>query len=151
MCSRQPMPTSHQMGEDPLRLSPSQTLRVVASTPQMLEVESTWTTGQPPPRHWHPVQNERFEVIEGELTVELSTDQPQVVAAGEVLNVPARTAHRMWNAAEAPVTASWRVTPAMGTEELFRFIDWGLNPIRIARMLWTFRAEYRLGRPRGAT
>jgi quercetin dioxygenase-like cupin family protein len=144
------MPTSPQMGEGPLRLSPSQTLRVVASTPKVLEVESTWTTGKPPPRHWHPAQDERFEVIEGELTVELGTERPQVVAAGGVIEVPARTAHRMWNAEEAPVTASWRVTPAMGTEELFRFIDGGLNAIRIAWMLWTFRGEYRLGSPRGA-
>ena len=51
----------------------AQTLRVVATSPERLELEATWEPGgKPPPVHWHPTQHEHFEVLEGELTVELS-------------------------------------------------------------------------------
>ena len=48
---------------DELRLSPYQTLRIVASAPELLELESSWSPGGTPPRtHWHPTQQEDFEV-----------------------------------------------------------------------------------------
>lgn len=137
------------MDAGPIALSPQQTLRVVARTAEALDVESTWTAGGSAPRtHWHPRQDERFEVLEGELTVELGGGPPRVLRAGDTLDVPARTAHRMWNAGSAPVRATWRVTPALRTEEMFRYIDRGMSPLRGLRMLWTFRREFRLGSPR---
>lgn len=135
---------------DTIRLSDSQSLRVVASTPKQLELESTWTTSpKPPPLHWHPSQRERFEVLEGELTVELGDTGPRVLGAGEVLDIPARTAHRMWNAGPATARASWLVTPAARTEEMFRFMAAGTGGLRGLRLLVKFRNEFRLGRPKG--
>lgn len=133
------------MSGEPIKLGADQTLRVVASTPERLELESTWGPGpgKPPPRHYHPQQDERFEVQEGELTVEVGREPARVLKPGEVLEVPRGTSHRMWNAASSPARATWRVTPAMRTEEMFRFIAEGMSPLRIASMLWTFRDEYR--------
>lgn len=132
-----------------IRLSPQQTLDVVASSPAVLELEATWQPGgTPPPTHWHPHQAEHFEVLEGELTVRLGSVEPRVLAAGETLDVPPRTAHAMWNAGAAPCRASWRVTPAQRTEEMFRAVERsrGLGKVRL---IWTFRNEFRLGSPRG--
>lgn len=133
-----------------IRLSDTQTLRVISSTPERLELESTWATSpKPPPLHWHPRQRERFEVLEGELTVELGHDKPRVVGIGEVLDIPARTPHRMWNAGSAAARASWLITPAARTEEMFRYMAGGTGLLRGLRLILTYRDEFRLGRPKG--
>jgi mannose-6-phosphate isomerase-like protein (cupin superfamily) len=133
---------------DTINLSAAQTLRVMARTPETLELESTWATGGSPPRiHWHPRQHEHFEVLEGELTVEVGGEPPQVLRPRDRLEVPPRTAHRMWNAGTERVRVTWRISPALRTEEMFRYIDRGMSPLRSVRMLWTYRREFRLGNP----
>jgi quercetin dioxygenase-like cupin family protein len=139
------------MTVDNIKLGETQTLRVVRSSTEALELESTWQPGggTPPHTHWHPHQHEHFEVLVGELTVRLGGEASRVLAAGEAIEVPPRTAHSMWNAGTAPCSATWRVTPARRTEEMFRTIDAGLGPLDKVRLLWTFRHEFRLGSPRG--
>lgn len=55
----------------------------------------------------------------------------------------------MWNAGSEPARATWRVSPALRTEEMFRYIGRGMSPLRGLWMLWAFRREYRVGRPVG--
>lgn len=137
------------MADGHLELSKTQTLRVVGSAPAALEMESTWKPGgSPPPTHWHPHQHEHFAVLEGVLTVRLGGESPRRVEAGETIDVPARTAHSMWNAGTVPCRASWRVTPARRTEEMLRTVAAGPGPLGKVRMLWRFRHEFRLGSPR---
>ncbi|MFW6599293.1 cupin domain-containing protein [Propionibacteriaceae bacterium Y2011] len=134
------------MSTDTVQLSPGQRLTVISSTPAALQLESSWDpAGTPPRRHFHPHQVERFEVLEGELTVELGTEPSRAYGVGEVLEVPAGVSHRMWNPSDRPTRASWRVSPGMRTEEMFRFIDAGLGPLRSVAMLVRFRREFRLG------
>lgn len=132
-----------------IHLSPAQTLTVISSTAERLEIESTWTTGgSPPSMHWHPVQHERFEVLEGELTASVG-GATRVLRAGEILEVPPRTGHRMFNAGSTACRATWIVTPAMRTEEMFRAIEASRSKIgTAARLLTSFRDEYRFGAPR---
>lgn len=132
-----------------MRLSEYQTLRVVASSPEALELESRWSPGASPPRtHWHPTQHEYFEVLEGALTVELADEPARMLGPGDKLMVPPRTAHRMWNASSDVTRASWRVTPAQRTEDMFLAVAHGLNPITAVVTLMTYRNEMRLGRPK---
>ena len=50
--------------DEKMMLAAHQTLRIVASSPGVLELESTWLPGGSPPRtHWHPTQREEFEVL----------------------------------------------------------------------------------------
>ncbi|HEU5486926.1 MAG TPA: cupin domain-containing protein [Microlunatus sp.] len=134
---------------DQLRLNEHQTLRILASGPERLELESTWAPGGTPPRtHWHPSQHEHFEVLGGELTVEVDGQPARTLGVGESLQVPPRTAHRMWNAGPVVTRASWRVTPAQRTEQMFRTIAGGLNPVSAVLLLWRHRGEMRLGSPR---
>jgi hypothetical protein len=89
-------------------------------------------------------------VLEGALTVELDGQPPRVLGPNETLQVPPRTAHRMWNASAGVTRASWRVTPAQQTEAMFRTVAGGLNPVTAVVLLWKYRREMRLGRPRRA-
>lgn len=133
------------MNGEAIKLGESQSLRIVTSTPGALELEATWAPGgKPPPRHYHPQQDERFEVLAGELTIEVGGDPPRVLRPGDILEVPKGVAHRMWNHGAEPTKARWRITPALRTEEMFRFMGNGLPPQKIPVLLWTFRHEYRL-------
>lgn len=134
-------------GPETIRFGPRQTLTVLSSGADALELECLWSPGDPPPTHWHPTQHEHFEVVEGALTVVVDGAE-RVLRAGDVLDVPARTAHRMWNAGPGPCRATWTVTPAQRTAELFRALAAGPNPVARASLLWRFRREIRLGRPR---
>ena len=92
-------------------------------TDALLAMEAEWDPEETrPPTHLHPNQDERFEVLEGELTVQIKGKQ-RVLRAGETLEVPRRTVHRMWNASESPARARWEVRPALRTEEMFAAID----------------------------
>jgi hypothetical protein len=55
---------------------------------ELLEVESVYTKLTPsrPPAHYHPRQEERFEVLHGKLNV-LEGGQERTLEAGEVLTV----------------------------------------------------------------
>src|SRR6476661_3853307 len=103
--------------DDLIRLGPHQTLQVVSSTEDLLELEAEWAPGSTePPAHLHPGQDERFEVLEGELTVVIGDEEPRTLHAGETLLIPRGTAHRMWNAAATPARATCLVTHTLPTE-----------------------------------
>ncbi|USQ80649.1 cupin domain-containing protein [Ornithinimicrobium faecis] len=134
------------MTEERIALSASQVLTVRHHSPDVLEVDSVWQQGPPPPKHSHPQQSEEFTVREGELTVELGTDPTRVFQAGETVTVPPGTPHRMWSAGPNGARATWTITPALRTLDLFRYIAGGTKLPRALRMLWRFRHEYRLSR-----
>jgi mannose-6-phosphate isomerase-like protein (cupin superfamily) len=133
------------MGDEQLRLGEHQKLRIVSSTPDVLKLESSWQpSDQKPPSHYHPNQDEHFEILEGEVTVELGRDPARTLVAGDTLDVPRGTPHRMWNAGPGTARALWHVTPAMRTKEMFEYMGQGMSPARAVGMLWRFRNEYRL-------
>jgi mannose-6-phosphate isomerase-like protein (cupin superfamily) len=137
------------MTDDTIQLSDSQTLVVTRSKPEVLELTSTWeATDEPPPTHWHPRQEEQFEVSSGVLTVELGDDPPQKMSAGSTFAVPVRTPHRMWNTGPDVATATWTITPALRTEEIFRYMERGVGGLRGVTLQTSFRNAFRLGRPR---
>src|SRR5436190_10294802 len=85
----------------------------------LLEVEAEWTPASHKPlAHFHPKQDERFEVHEGQLTVKLDGER-RVLRAGDTLDVPRGAVHAMWNSGSTPARASWQVRPALGTEDFF--------------------------------
>jgi quercetin dioxygenase-like cupin family protein len=124
----------------------------------LLALEAEWEAEKArPPVHVHPHQDERFEVLEGELTVQLGR-KTRVLRAGETLEVPRRTAHRMWNASERTTRARWEVRPALRTQEMFAAIDrsrdyraqprtGGMTLLGAAPVLTRFSDEFRLTAP----
>jgi quercetin dioxygenase-like cupin family protein len=116
-----------------LKLTPSESVRIRSHTPEALEVEGTWGPhGSPPPKHFHPGQDERFEVLEGVLTVRVDGDEREL-RAGDTVEIPRRAVHQMWNAGDVPARATWVTSPAGRTAEWFADIDGLLRSGRVGR------------------
>ncbi|WP_420114971.1 cupin domain-containing protein, partial [Pseudactinotalea sp.] len=106
--------------------------------------------GAPPRTHWHPPPVETVEVLDGALPVEVGGHPSRTLGVGERLEIPARTAHRMWNAGPARARASWTITPPGRTLAMFTHIHDGVGGrlVRDLTLLVRFRREFRLGSPR---
>jgi quercetin dioxygenase-like cupin family protein len=90
-----------------------------------VEVEAVYRAhSPPPPRHFHPHQEEQFHVVEGRLRFELG-GASRDVAAGETIVVPTGAIHRAWNPDDEPARATWITRPALQTERFFETL-WGL-------------------------
>jgi quercetin dioxygenase-like cupin family protein len=92
-------------------------LRLVEVGDELLEMEASYSgEAGMPPKHLHPTQAERFEVLEGSMRA-IVDEEERVYEAGESFEVPARTPHQM--AAKGPTRMRWQVTPALRTAEFF--------------------------------
>ena len=101
-----------------LKIAPGTTLTVVSRSEGELELRARYEAGgSPPPAHLHPAQDEHFEIVEGAI-VAVVADREVEVRAGETLEVPRGTAHKMWNAGEEPAVTRWITRPAGRT------LDW---------------------------
>lgn len=139
---------------DSYRLTPHETVTVTERTPDVLVAEATYGPGgSPPPAHLHPGQDERFEVLEGRLTVNVGKAPARELGPGDTLDVPRGTVHAMHNAGAAPARVRWRTSPPLRTEQWWQALDaiaaTGATPgLRtMARPLWTFRDVFRLALP----
>jgi quercetin dioxygenase-like cupin family protein len=115
------------------KLTPNESVRVVEQTAEALEVEGTWgPNGSPPPKHFHPAQDERFEVLEGIPTTRVDGEEREL-HAGDSLEIPRGAVHQMWNAGDVPVRATWVTSPAGRTADWFASIDGLLSSGRVGR------------------
>lgn len=124
----------------------------------LLEVESVYTKPSPsrPPNHYHPGQEERFEVLAGELRALIGGEE-RTLGEGETLLIPPGTPHTMWAEAEG-VRVNWQTRPALDTETFFETIS-GLsrdaktgekgtpNLLQAAVIAQSYADEFRLARP----
>jgi mannose-6-phosphate isomerase-like protein (cupin superfamily) len=130
-------------------------LRTAADTNgELVEMEATYGPGSVEPlEHFHPRQEEHFEVISGSLRARVGTED-RSLAAGDELDIPRGTVHAMWNQGEDEARVIWQTRPALRTEEFFvaigRLAQEGkltakgaANPLLGAALLHEFRAEFR--------
>ncbi len=140
-----------------LKLTPYESVEIVSTSPECLEVKAAYTAAGTPPRHWHPEQDEEFELLTGTLVVELAGSERRLTA-GETIEIPRRTVHRMWAVGEEQATALWRTSPPGRTEQWFRAIDAlhregrvgrdGMpGPLAFGVMLSEYRDVFRLAGP----
>ena len=102
-----------------LRITPGETLEVIEREPTVLVLEAGYAPrGSAPPAHYHPRQDEHFEILEGTLRIEVAGVERDL-KAGETLDIPRGTSHRMWNPGAHPVRARWETRPPGRTEEWF--------------------------------
>ncbi len=105
-----------------LKLTPTQSVTVRTSTPEVLVVETAYgPASEPPPRHLHPAQDERFEVLAGELRVRHG-DREIALGRGETIEIPSGTPHQMWSPT-GDARVRWETRPRGRTEEWFEAID----------------------------
>jgi quercetin dioxygenase-like cupin family protein len=105
-----------------LKLTPIESVEIRSADADELEVLVTYLHGDPPPKHFHPAQDERFEVIEGTVKMELEGEIREL-EEGDSLAIPRSAVHRLWNPAEGAARAIWRTAPAGRTEQWFRALD----------------------------
>jgi mannose-6-phosphate isomerase-like protein (cupin superfamily) len=106
-----------------LSLTPTESVEVRSSTPEALEVEATYgEASRPPPKHLHPDQDERFEVLAGSLRAVVG-DEERTLGPGETLDIPRGTPHQMWNAGAGQARVAWQTRPRLRTEEWFTALD----------------------------
>ena len=106
-----------------LKLTPTDSVTIRRSTPELLEVEAVYGhKGNPPPKHLHPSQDEHFEVMSGTLRARIAGEE-RTLERGATLDVPRGTVHQMWNAGDEPARVIWQTRPAGRTEQWFASVD----------------------------
>lgn len=105
-----------------LKLTPTESVEIRSAGSDELEVLVTYLQGDPPPRHLHPEQDERFETIEGTVRIELD-GEVRDLGPGDSLEIPRGAVHRLWNPGEEAARAIWQTFPAGRTEQWFRALD----------------------------
>ncbi len=98
-------------------------LQTAASTDgALLEMEATYEPGSvEPPEHFHPAQEERFEIRSGTMRARIRGAERDLPAGAEI-EIPAYTVHAMWNADAEPVVLTWQTRPALRTEAFFETV-----------------------------
>ena len=132
-----------------LKLTPTESVEVRSATPDALEVEVTYgASGKTPPKHFHPDQDEHFEVLAGTLRVRVDGEE-RTLATGETIEIPRGAVHQMWNPTEEATRALWRTSPAGRTEDWFRAIDscYPAGVLAFAVLLGEYRDVFRLAGP----
>jgi quercetin dioxygenase-like cupin family protein len=84
----------------------------------VLEMISTWEPASlKPAPHYHPLQQEYFVVLEGEMTVSLNGKE-RVLHQGDSIEIPPKAVHAMWNHSGSIAKMRWQIMPALDTEYL---------------------------------
>ena len=97
-----------------------QVIRFVEQTDERLVMESTYRAGgAPAPPHFHPDQEERFEVIEGGGVRCNIYGEERTLRPGDELLIPAGTMHDFGGLPDAGGSVVWEVRPPLRTWEFF--------------------------------
>jgi hypothetical protein len=116
-------------------------LRIDTLDPGLLAMEAHYRGDAPLAQaHYHPSQDEHFEVLEGTVHAVIDGEERRF-QAGEEFDVPAGVSHQM--AAEGSTRTRWEVRPALRTAEFFeRFYDALDNGFPEGTTAEEFLAEY---------
>jgi quercetin dioxygenase-like cupin family protein len=105
--------------------------------------------GGTPPEHYHPFQEERFEVVSGQMAVRLGGHEV-THSAGSRFAVEPELVHTMWDPGPEPTELLWETRPALKTGELFERM-WSLRgkpgPLELAVAARAYDEEFRLAKP----
>jgi quercetin dioxygenase-like cupin family protein len=140
-----------------LKITPTESIEILASDPEALLLEATYLPGKSPPKHFHPEQDEHFEVLHCEVRVDLA-GEVRSYSAGEEFDVPRGTIHTFWNPGDGSARVRWRTSPAGRTEQWFRAInriqvegrvgkDGMPSPLAFGVLLTEYRDIFRLAGP----
>ena len=117
-------------------------LEILSRSPELLVMEQSYEAdAEGPPPHFHPSQDEHFEVLEGAIALKIGHAH-SVVPAGESFGIPRGTAHTMGPAGGQPARVRWEVRPALRTEQFLTEMPESFDE-RLAH-IQRFAAEFRL-------
>lgn len=125
---------------------------------ELLEMEASYNPNSSrPPLHYHPYQEERFQVLSGAFRVKVG-EAEHTYHAGDAFTVPAGTPHWMHNVSNEEGRLLWQIRPAMKSQEFFATM-WGLAAdektdadgvpgiLQLAVILSAYRDEFRASSP----
>jgi quercetin dioxygenase-like cupin family protein len=134
------------VSDDTIRLGEHEVLRVLRDDPDLLELEATYDAGgSAPPAHYHPSQDEHFEVLAGSVRCRTSAGERDL-ALGETIDIPRGTVHQFWNPGGDPALVLWQVRPALRTRDFFAAIGRSKTPAGKIAAVAKYHKEFRLGR-----
>jgi quercetin dioxygenase-like cupin family protein len=85
---------------------------------ELLEMEASFQPNSVEPiPHYHPKQEEFFQVISGAISIRLK-GEIKILQSGDTLHIPKNTIHSMWNHIDSEALLNWQVKPALETEFL---------------------------------
>jgi quercetin dioxygenase-like cupin family protein len=124
----------------------------------LLEMEVSYPPySAKPAYHYHPYQEEHFEVLQGNFYIKIG-DTERTYETGEKFNIPKNTAHWMHNISDEEGCLLWQVRPAMKTQAFLETM-WGLeadsktnangvpNLLQLAVILREYSDEFRAFSP----
>jgi quercetin dioxygenase-like cupin family protein len=117
-------------------------LEILSRSPELLVMEQSYEPdAEPPPPHYHPSQDEHFEVLEGSIALKVGHAR-SVVPAGESFDIPRGTEHTMGPAGGEPARVRWEVRPSLRTEQFLTEMPEEFSE----RLAWVqrFAEEFRL-------
>lgn len=124
---------------------------------ELLEMEAFYRPGsEKPPLHYHPSQEENFQVLAGEFQIHLG-DESQIYYKGEAFQIPKGVPHSMHNVSDEKGHLIWQTRPALNSEGFFERM-WSLDHangtqsgigkiLRLASIFQSHRREVRLVNP----
>ncbi len=125
---------------------------------ELLEMEATYVPhSEQPPLHYHPFQEEQFEVLCGTFHARIG-DEEHTYQPGDRFTVPANTPHWMHNISAEEGRLLWQIRPALKSQDFFATM-WGLiadgktsangvpRLLQLAVILHAYRAEFRAASP----
>ena len=125
---------------------------------QLLAMEAIYNPNSPrPPLHYHPYQEETFQVLSGTFRVRVGETE-ETFQTGDEFSVPAGTPHWMHNVGDEEGRLHWEIRPAMKSQAFFETM-WGLaadgktnadgvpNILQLAVILRAFGDEFRASSP----
>ena len=134
------------MSHDTIRLGEHEVLQVLHDDAELLAMEATYEPGgSAPPAHYHPSQDEHFEVLEGSVHVKTEAGEREL-RAGETIDIPRGTTHQFWNPGGAAARVRWEVRPALRTRQFFEAIGRSRTPAGKVAAVARYHKEFRLGR-----
>lgn len=100
------------------------------------------------PKHFHPGQDERFEVTAGTLRARVD-GREHTLTTGQTLEIPRGAVHQMWNDGSEPAHALWVTSPAGRTAQWFEALASAgkPGPLDYGVLLSEYRDVFRLAGP----
>lgn len=142
----------HLQNEGMILEAPNMRLELLRTQGEVLEMVATYGPGsKAPPAHYHPHQEERFDIVSGAFWFEVD-GRARVLKAGERLIIPPGGVHRICNASpDEPASMHWETRPALRSAQLFQALyalaSKGPDILSIAAIAHEFREEMVLARP----
>lgn len=124
---------------------------------ELVEVRASYKPNSgKPPAHFHPNQEERFEVLSGLFRVNIGGEEADY-RPGDTIQVPKGAVHWMFNSSDERGELLWQTRPALRTGDFFERI-WTLQRkaasedaepslMQLAGVLNEHRDEFRLASP----